>query len=442
MSAGVLLRGGRVIDPSVGQDGLADVRLRDGIVAEVGRLGPEAGESIVDAEGLVVAPGLIDVHVHLREPGHEWKETVGSGTAAAAAGGFTTIFCMPNTEPPLDSVAALEELARRTGRDAAVNVHPIATISEGRRGRRAVDYDALAAAGAVGFSDDGDSTRDAGVMREALRASARLGLPAMVHCEDSGLARGAMHDGDISQQLGVRGIPAAAEEIMIDRDLRLARKTGGWLHVCHVTTGRGAEAIEAAKRDGVRVTAEVMPHHLVMTDAWVAGSRELVNTDDVSMKPGRALDPDTKVNPPLRPPADARRLVEMLQFGVFDLIATDHAPHAMPEKNGRSFAAAAFGMSGSELALPTILTLVRSGWLSLADAIARMTTVPARLWKLNAGTLRPGSPADVVVFDADEAWEVVPSRLRTRSGNTPLSGMMMRGRVKRTFVGGDERYRD
>jgi dihydroorotase len=263
-----------------------------------------------------------------------------------------------------------------------------------------------------------------------------------VHCEDSGLARGAMHDGDISEQLGVRGIPAAAEEIMIDRDLRLARETGGWLHVCHVTTGRGAEAIADAKRDGVRVTAEVMPHHLVMTDAWVAGSRELVNTDDVPMKPGLALDPDTKVNPPLRPPTDARRLVEMLQFGGFDLIATDHAPHAMPEKNGRSFTAAAFGMSGSELALPTILALVRSGWLSLADAIARMTTVPARLWKLNAGTLRPGSPADVVVFDPDEAWEVVPSRLQTRSGNTPLSGMMMRGRVKRTFVGGDERYRD
>ena len=442
MTSGILLRGGRAVDPASNLDLRADVRVRDGAIAAVGELEPGAEERIIDIDGLIVAPGLIDVHVHLREPGHEWKETVGTGTAAAAAGGFTTIFCMPNTEPALDSVPMLEELRRRTERDAVVAVHPIAAISEGRRGRLAVDFDALARAGAVGFSDDGETTRDTAIMGEALKASRRLGIPVMVHCEDAALSGGAMHDGDISQQLGLGGLPAAAEEIIIERDISLAEATGGWLHVCHVSTGHGAELIAAARARGVRVTAEVMPHHLQMTDDWVAGCRTLWQsgeTGGVEAPPG---DPDTKVNPPLRSRTDADRLLRELRAGTIDLVATDHAPHGRPEKQGRSFAEAAFGLHGSEVALPLMLALVRQGRLSLIDMVRLMSGTPSRLWGLGRGTLRPGAPADIVVFDPEERWSVAADRLVSRSANTPLLQMELHGKVKITLCDGDERFRD
>ncbi|MGH2614888.1 MAG: dihydroorotase [Thermomicrobiales bacterium] len=442
VSRSFLLRGGRVVDPLSNVDGRADVRVVDGVIVAVGNLDPNPAERIVEADGLVVAPGFIDVHVHLREPGQEWKETIGTGTAAAAAGGFTTIFCMPNTEPALDSVAALEELRQRIDRDALVAVHPIAAISEGRRGMRPVDFDGLAAAGAVGYSDDGDTTVDAAIMMQALGASRRVGIPVMVHCEDATLTGGAMHDGDISQKLGIYAIPAAAEESIIGRDIALAEKSGGWLHVCHVSTGRGAELIAAAKARGVRVTAEVMPHHLTMTDAWVAGCRKMVNVAEPIFSDGAVADPATKVNPPLRTLSDTRCLLQALQRRDIDLIATDHAPHAQPEKRGRTFAHAAFGMSGSEFALPVVLALVRAGKLALSDVVRSLSTTPARLWGLEAGTLRPGSPADIVVFDLDEVWTACEDRIVSRSANSPLIGMELRGRVKMTFVGGDERHRD
>jgi dihydroorotase len=406
----------------------------------VGILDPEPLEQIIDADGLVVAPGLIDVHVHLREPGQEWKETIGTGTAAAAAGGFTTVFCMPNTEPALDSVAVLEELKRRTVRDAIVAVHPIATISEGRRGERAADYAALADAGVAGFSDDGDTTLDSSIMRAALDASAQLNLPIMVHCEDPALTGGAMHEGDVSERLGVRGLVAAAEEIVIRRDLALAALTGGWLHVCHVSTATGVELVGAAKRHGIHVTAEVMPHHLAMTDEWVGGSRRLENVEEPQGL-GIPADPDTKVNPPLRTRADTRQLLNALKQGVVDVVATDHAPHASTEKQGRLMQTAAFGLSGSEVALPLLLALVRAGNLTLSETVNVLSAVPARLWKLPVGTLRPGTPADVVVFDPEETWRVGSDTLSSRSANTPLRGMTLRGRVKLTLVGGDERHR-
>jgi dihydroorotase len=437
----LLLRGGRVVDPSTALDQVADVRVHSGIIAAVGKLEREPGDRIVDVSGLVVAPGLIDVHVHLREPGHEWKETVATGTAAAAAGGFTTIFCMPNTEPALDSVVALEELERRTKRDALVAVRPIAAISEGRRGERPVDFDALAKSGAAGFSDDGETTTDSGIMRKALEASRLLGVPIMVHCEDAGLTGGAMHEGETSRKLGLRAIPAVAEEIIIARDVALAALTGGWLHVCHVSTGIGADLVGVAKRCGARVTGEVMPHHLTMTDEWVAGSRHLVNVDESTGGIAMPADPDTKVNPPLRTHEDSRRLLKALKEGTIEIVATDHAPHARPEKQGTSFVNSAFGLVGSELALPLMMALVRAGEMSLNDVIRYLSVIPARLWGLNAGTLRPGARADIVVFDPDETWRAEPEQLVSRSANTPLIEMELRGRAKMTLVGGDERHR-
>ncbi|MFT4036632.1 MAG: dihydroorotase [Thermomicrobiales bacterium] len=442
MSHTTLLRGGHVVDPALGLDGRADVRLAGGRVAALGSLTPEAGEEVIDIDGLVVTPGLIDVHVHLREPGQEWKETIGTGSQAAAAGGFTTIFCMPNTQPALDSVAVLEELRRRAARDSAVRVHPIATISEGRRGRRPADYDALAAAGAVGFSDDGESTEDSAIMSEALLASKRLGIPVMVHCEDPALVGGAMHEGDVSRRIGARGIAAAAEEIFIRRDLALAADTGGWLHVCHVSTGQGIADIARARRAGVWVTAEVMPHHLVMSDEWVGGSRalELVgDTRGLSAAPGH---PDTKVNPPLRPPADAAALLAALKTGEFEVISTDHAPHAAAEKQGKTLQTAAFGLSGSEFALPSLMALWAAGLLTLPEIVAGLSTRPAALWGLPGGTLRPGSVADVTVFDPRERWTPDAGNLVSRSLNSPLLGMELQGKAKLTFVQGDVRHRD
>ena len=441
VSSGLLLRGGRVIDPSSALDRVADIRVQDSAIVEIGSLIPDPSERVLDVTGLVVAPGLIDVHVHLREPGQEWKETIGSGTAAAAAGGFTTVFCMPNTVPALDSVVALEELRRRTGRDAMVRVRPIAAISEERRGIRPVDFEGLAVAGAVGFSDDGDTTRHSGIMRDALEASRVLNLPVMVHCEDPSLTGGAMHDGATARQLRIQAIPAAAEEIVISRDLALAALTRGWLHICHVSTGVGADLIGAAKRHGVRVTAEVMPHHLLMTDDWVAGCRQLVNVNEPAGCSNAVVDPDTKVNPPLRTLGDSRRLLSGLKQGTIDILATDHAPHGQPDKQGQMFSSASFGLIGSELALPLMLALVRAGELTLSDVINYLSVVPARLWRLGSGTLKPGAAADIVVFDPDETWYVKPQSLASRGANTPLVEMELRGRAKMTLVGGDERYR-
>ena len=435
-----LIRGGRLVDPALGRDEVADVLIQDGRVAAIGRLSPLAGARSVDASGLVVAPGLIDVHVHLREPGFEEKETIASGTAAAAAGGFTTLFCMPNTRPTLDSVLALRDLTARLERDARVRVEPIAAITVGRAGERLVDFPALAEAGAVGFSDDGDTTRDSSLMRRALEASATLDRPIMVHCEDKALADGAMHEGAVSGRLGVIGIPAEAEEIVIARDLLLAGLTGGRLHVCHVTTARGADQIRRAKAEGVRVTAEAMPHHLLMTDEWVGGSRRLVNADEPRGADAPAEDPHTKVNPPLRPETDAAALLAAVRDGTIDVVATDHAPHAPQDKEHASFDRAAVGLSGLEFALPLMLALVRAGHLTLPDLLALMSQRPAELWGLDSGTLGVGAVADLIAFDPEERWVVARERLATKSANTPLLGMTMQGRVKLTLVGGEERY--
>jgi len=437
----MVIKGGRVIDPATGRDEIADVLIADGRIVAIGPgLATGAHESF-DAAGLIVAPGLIDLHVHLRVPGDGSKETMATGTAAAAAGGFTTICCMPNTAPPLDSLETLHDLRRVIETEASVRVLPIATISIGRKGEAAVDFAALADAGAIGFSDDGDSCRNSAVMRAALEASTRLRLPIMVHCEDKDLAHGAMHEGEVSRRLGLPGIPAEAEEISIARDILIARLTGGWLHVLHVSTGYGAGLVRRAKAEGIHVTAEVMPHHLTMSDGWVDGDRTQHNTDERAGTPGTPADPNTKVNPPLRPVADTVALLAALRDGTFDIVATDHAPHAAPEKTGSPFKDAAFGMSGLELALPTMLALVRAGHLTLGELVDKLSTAPARLLGLPGGSLAVGESADVVVFDPTERWRVTPQSLKTKSPNTPLLGMELQGRTRLTLVGGEERYR-
>jgi dihydroorotase len=437
----VLIRGGRVVDPVNGLDGVADVLVREGVIERVGSLDPVAGIDEFDAAGLLVTPGWIDVHVHLRDPGFPEKETMETGTAAAAAGGFTAIACMPNTKPALDTpeiIAALLERARTAG---SVRVCPIATITRDRAGGEGVDFDAVIAAGAIGWSDDGDTAANSAIMREALEASVRLDRPVIVHCEDKALASGAMHEGDISRKLGIPGIPAAAEEIIICRDLMLAELTGGWLHVCHVSTGRGIELIADAWRRGVRVTAEVMHHHLAMSDEWVAGSRTLHNTNVPAGAPGIPGDPNTKVNPPLRPVADTEALLEALKANDFDCFGTDHAPHAEPEKSGSSFEAAAFGLSGLEFAFPLTYALVEAGHMSLADLVRLWTVEPAKILREESGSLSPGARADVTVFDPEREWTVTPDTLKTKSANTPLLGMTLKGRAVLTLVDGEERYR-
>jgi dihydroorotase len=437
-----LIRGGRIVDAATGRDAVGDLLVLNGMIAEVADEIRADGVAEIDACGLVVAPGLIDLHVHLREPGFEEKETIATGTAAAAAGGFTAICCMPNTKPALDSVAVFDDLAQRIARDAVVPVYPIAAITRARAGEEAVDFDALAAAGAIGFSDDGDTTADSAIMRRALEATLRHGRPVMVHCEDKHLAAGAMNEGVVSRTLGYAGIPSAAEEIIIGRDLELAALTGGWLHVCHVSTGRGIELIRQAKAAGVHVTAEAMPHHLVMTDEWVAGARRLVNVFEPVGLHAAPGDPNTKVNPPLRPQADAEALLAALIAGDFDIIATDHAPHHAAQKQAVSFEKAAMGMSGLEFALPTCLALVRSGDLTMLDLVQRLSYEPGKLLGKGGGSLQFGERADVVLFDPDEPWIVEAARLRTKSPNTPLLGMTLRGRVKKTLVNGEIRFDD
>lgn len=444
MSKTTILRGGRVIDPANGVDAIADVVIRDGVIQEVSQGMEEnggTGAAIHDARGKLVTPAWIDMHVHLRDPGFTEKETLVTGSEAAVAGGFGTVACMPNTSPAIDSVEIVEDLIARARREAACAILPIAAITKGRGGSEPVDFAALAKAGAIGFSDDGDTTADSAIMRSALEASRELEVPVIVHCEDKALATGSMHEGDISQELDIAGIPAEAEEIIIARDLMLAELTGGWLHVCHVSTGRGIQMIAEAKARGVKVTAEVMPHHIVMSHEWVGGKRVLHNTTAPAGDDLEPAHPYTKVNPPLRPVADTVGLLNALKQGWFDIFGTDHAPHADPEKIGQPYETAAFGMTGIELAFPCTWELVRAGHVSATELVRLWTHAPASIFGLGRGTLSPGAPADVTVFDTEHPWVVSRDTIRSKSMNTPMIGMTMRGRAELTIIDGEERYR-
>ena len=421
MSGKILLRGGRVVDPSQSMDSTLDVLLVDGTVASVGAgIDAPEGARMVDCTGLVVTPGLIDVHVHLREPGEEHKETIATGAAAAAAGGFTAVCAMPNTDPPIDDPAAVGFVAAEGRRAGAARVYPVGCISVGRAGERMALVGEMVQAGAVAITDDGNPVMNSGLMRLALEYAQAFGIPVADHPEDLGLSHsGHMNEGLVSTRLGLPGKPNAAEDIHIVRDVLLAELTGGHIHLQHVSTRFGVDAIRQAKARGVHVTAEASPHHLVLTHQAVDGYRT-----------------EAKMNPPLRTAADVEAVRAGLADGTLDTIATDHAPHHYDEKEA-AFADAPNGIVGLETALGVVLTrVVGEGVIDLPTMVERMSCAPARAFRLPGGTLVPGSPADVTVFDPIARWTVDPKQFRSKSMNTPFAGWELEGRPRLTIVGG------
>ncbi len=422
MSESLLIRGGRVIDPARGFDGEADVFVALGRIVEVGPRLARRADRELDARGLVVCPGLVDIHVHLREPGLEAKETIAAGARAAAASGFTTICAMPNTEPPLDTRAACEFVLEEGRRARGARVLPIGCVTKGRRGEELAELGDLARGGACAFSDDGAPVGRADVMRRALRYASMLGRVVIDHCEDLALAAGGlMHEGLVSLALGLPGKPAVAEDVMVARDILLAEAEGARVHIAHVSTRGAVDLVRAAKRRGVAVTCEVTPHHLALTDEAC-----------------RAYDPSRhKMNPPLREAADVAALRAALADGTIDAIASDHAPHAREEKE-REWALAPDGVIGIETTLPVVLTsLVEPGAISLARALALLTIGPARALGLDAGTLEPGAPADVAVLDVETRYTLRAADFRSKGRNTPFDGIEVRGRARATVVGGE-----
>ena len=420
----LLLRGGRIVDPSQGLDEIGDLLITGRVIEGSGRLGEirRDGDALetIECEGRIVSPGFVDVHCHLREPGREEVETIASGARAAAAGGFTAVCAMPNTDPVTDNQAAVGFIISQAKKAGGARVYPIGAISIGQMGERLAEFGEMVGAGAVAVSDDGKPVVSAQLMRTALEYARTFGIPVADHCEDPTLAKGgAMNEGLMSARLGLRGIPAEAEEIMAIRDILLARLTGGHIHLCHMSTKGSVELIRWGKERGINVTAEVCPHHLSLTEDAV----------------GR-YDTNAKMNPPLRTASDVAALQAAVKDGTIDVIATDHAPHHYDEKE-REFADAPNGIVGLETALAVNLTwLVHGGVLDMPLLIERMACAPARLFKLPGGTLRTGAAADVTVFDAEVAWKVDPAAFRSKGRNTPYSGQELRGRVEHTIVDG------
>jgi dihydroorotase len=417
----LLLRGGRVIDPANGRDQVADVLLERGTVRDVGlNLGAPDDAQVIDVAGLVVAPGLIDVHVHLREPGQEERETIATGAASAVAGGFTGICAMPNTDPVIDNQAAVGFVKAKGEAAGLARVYPIGCISVGQRGERLAEFGEMVAAGAVAVSDDGHPVMSSQLMRNALEYALTFGIPVADHCEDAPLAKGgAMHEGIVAARLGLKGIPSAAEEIHVARDCILSGLTGGHVHLCHMSTRGSVDLIRRAKEQGLKVTAEAAPHHFALTHDRVGD-----------------YDTNAKMNPPLREEEDREAIRAAIADGTIDCIATDHAPHHYDAKE-REFDDAPNGIIGLETALSIALQqLVRPGLIDLSTMIERMSAAPARLWHLPGGSLGRGQVADVVVFDPDATWTVDPARIRSRSRNSPWLGEELPGVVRWTIVGG------
>ena len=420
----ILIKRGRVIDPASGLDETADVLIEGGKIKAVGRITQPGAQRTIDATGLIVAPGLIDLHVHLREPGDETEETIASGSAAAVAGGITSVVCMANTRPAVDSEAAAEYILLQAARAGLANIYPVGAVTKRREGRELAEIGQLAKAGAVAFSDDGDPVQNAEVMRRALEYAAMFGKPVITHAEDRDLSgTGVMNEGVVSMTLGLPGVPAASEEVAVARDIRLAELAGGHLHVAHLSTRGSVALVRAAKARGVRVTAEVTPHHLTLTEESV-----------------RTFDTAYKMNPPLRTRDDVEACVKGLLDGTIDAIATDHAPHSCEEKE-LEFPSAPNGVIGMETMLAVSATeLVGKRGMSWPDLLARMTVNAAKVVGIPKGTLAPGVDADVVLIAPEQAWTVDREQFKSRSRNCPFHGWKVTGRAVMTLVGGEPKW--
>lgn len=419
-----LIRNARVIDPACGRDELCDILIDSGKIAALGIDLCPGGAEEIDAAGLVAAPGLVDMHTHMREPGFEKKETIATGTAAAARGGVTSILAMGNTLPVIDTPERVADLYARAARDAKVHLYTVGAVSKGLQGKEITDVEGLLGAGAAALSDDGVPLMNAQIMREALMRMKPSGLPILSHSEDGDLVRaGVMNEGELSRRLGYAGRPAVAEELLLVRDGMLAADTGGYVHICHVSTKGSVRYIRMLKEAGVHVTAETCPQYFTLTE------------DEIEKQGAMA-----KVNPPLRTAEDVEAIIEGLRDGTLDCIITDHAPHTAEEK-ARELPKAPSGMVGLETSLALSLTVLHHQLgLPLSFVIEKMSTAPAKILHWNAGTLAVGAPADIVLFDPDEEWTVDPARFASKGRNTPFAGWKVKGRVHRTLVDGETVY--
>jgi dihydroorotase len=427
----LLLKGGRVVDPAGGRDGEFDLLIEHGRIARVGKGLPADGADVFEVRrGWIVTPGLIDIHVHLREPGQEHKETIATGTASAAAGGFTAVACMPNTDPVNDHPGITELILRKAAEAKQARVYPIGAVSMGSRGEQMSELGGQKAAGCVAFTDDGRPVASALLMRRALEYAGMLGVPIVNHCEDPSLkADGVAHEGFHAARLGLRGIPGVAESIMVERDIALAELTGGPYHVCHMSARQSLRAVRAAKERGLtNVTCEVAPHHFVLTDE--------------ALEAPIRYDTNVKMNPPLRETADRDAMLEGIADGSVDVIATDHAPHHADEKLVE-FDRAPFGIVGLETCVPLVFDrLVHAGRVGLSRAIELLSVNPARVFRLPGGTLADGAPADVTILAPDAPVTIRAAALRSKSKNTPFDGWQLRGAIAATIVGGNMVYRN
>ena len=420
----ILLEGGRVIDPSQGMDRTTNLLIEDGRIAAYDALAA-SGQEVIDAAGKIVAPGLIDMHVHLREPGREEDETILTGTTAAVAGGFTSIACIPNTEPPIDTQASVEFIQHQAARADQCNVFVVACVSKNREGKELAELGQLVQAGAVAFSDDGSPVYDAELMRRAIEYCQMFDKPILNHAEARELTQdGVMHEGLMSMILGLPGMPAVAEDVMTARDIALAEATGGRIHIMHVSSGGSIELIRRAKGRGVRVTTEVCPHHFTLTDENL-----------------RSFDSNFKMSPPLRGQEHVDACLAALADGTIDVICTDHAPHAR-EKKMRELDQAPFGIVGLETSLGLVITrLITPGYLDWPAALEKMTINPARILGIDKGTLAVGADADVTVIDPDVRWTVDPAKFHSKSTNMPFTGWKLQGRADTVIVSGRVKYR-
>lgn len=427
IQSNLLIQHAMVVDPSQKLNGKMDIRIHDGRIAEIApTLMAGEGEEVFDATGLTAVPGLVDVHVHFREPGDEEEETIASGCAAAAAGGYTSVACMPNTDPAMDSESHMTFVYLRAQKSGLCRVYPVGAVTKGREGKELAEMGSMVRGGAVAFSDDGTAIPNAGIARRAFEYAHMLDKPIMEHCEDKSLAgKGVMHEGPVSTRLGLPGIPAEAEEMIVSRDIMLSNLTGARVHLQHLSTAGSVELVRRAKAQGLPVTAEVTPHHLTLTDEDVCG-----------------YDPSFKMNPPLRTVKDIDALIAGLKDGTIDMIASDHAPHAQEEKE-IEFSFAAFGALGLESTVGVILThLYHTGKMTLEELVPALSTAGARLLGVDGGTLAVGGPADVTLLDLNRKWTIDVNQFKSKSRNCPFHGQECTGKVAGTILAGRIVYRD